>query len=55
MVIPAGTYSNTEDFQTITCQAVLYCRSDLDDDTVYNITKAFYESAEEIAKSAPGR
>ena len=53
MVIPAGTYSNTEDFQTITCQAVLYCRSDLDDDTVYNITKAFYESAEEIAAAHP--
>ena len=53
MVIPAGTYSNTEDFQTITCQAVLYCRSDLDDDTVYNITKAFYESADEIAAAHP--
>ncbi|MCB6609395.1 TAXI family TRAP transporter solute-binding subunit [[Clostridium] symbiosum] len=53
MVIPAGTYSNTEDFQTITCQAVLYCRADLDDDTVYNITKSFYESAEEIAAAHP--
>ena len=49
LVIPAGTYSNTEDFQTITCQAVLYCRADLDEETVYQITKSFYESADAIA------
>lgn len=53
MIIPAGTYSNTEDFQTITCQAALYCRADLDEETVYQITKAFYESAEEIAAAHP--
>lgn len=53
LVIPAGTYSNTEDFQTITCQAVLYCRADLDEETVYQITKSFYESAEEIAGAHP--
>lgn len=49
-VIPAGTYSDqTEDCNTVTCKAVLYCRSDLDDETVYQITKAFYESGDEIA------
>ena len=48
-VIPAGTYDRqTEDINTITCEAVLYCRADLDEDTVYQITKAFYESAEDI-------
>ena len=49
-VIPAGTYDRqTEDINTITCEAVLYCRADLDEETVYQVTKAFYESADEIA------
>ena len=48
-VIPAGTYDRqTEDINTITCEAVLYCRADLDEDTVSQITTAFYESAEDI-------
>lgn len=49
-VIPAGTYNKqTEDCNTITCKAALYCRADLDEETVYQITKAFYESGDEIA------
>lgn len=49
-VIAAGTYPDQkEDCNTITCKAVLYCRADLDDETVYQITKAFYESGDEIA------
>lgn len=49
-VIPAGTYPDqTEDCNTVTCKAVLYCRADLDEETVYQITKAFYESGDEIA------
>ncbi len=49
-VIPAGTYPDqTEDCNTITCKAVLYCRADMDEETVYKITKAFYESGDEIA------
>ncbi len=48
-VIPAGTYDRqTEDINTITCEAVLYCRADLDEETVYQVTKAFYESADDI-------
>lgn len=51
-VIPAGTYPDqTEDCNTITCKAVLYCRADLDEETVYQITKAFYESGDEIASA----
>ena len=49
LVIPAGTYSNKEPFNTITCQAALYCRKDMTEDEVYEITKAFYENAAEIA------
>lgn len=49
-VIPAGTYPDqTEDCNTITCKAALYCRADLDEELVYKITKAFYESGDEIA------
>lgn len=49
-IIPAGTYPDQkEDCETITCKAVLYCSADLDDETVYQITKAFYESGDEIA------
>ncbi len=50
-VIPAGTYGDkqTEDNNTITCKAVLYCRPDIDEDTVYKITKAYYESKDVIA------
>lgn len=51
LVIPAGTYTNTEDFNTITCQAALYCRKDMSEDEVYEITKAFYENAAEIASA----
>ena len=49
-VIPAGTYPDQEeDCNTITCKAVLYCRADLPDDVVYLITKAFYETGDEVA------
>jgi|SRR5699024_4578044 len=49
-VIPAGTYDGQEeDINTITCKAALYCRADLDEETVYQITKAFYESGDDIA------
>jgi len=52
MVIPAGTYSDqTEDIYTITCQAALYCRADLDEEAVYQMTKALYESAAAIASA----
>lgn len=50
LVIPAGTYNKqTEDINTITCQAALYCSKDLSEETIYEITKQFYENAETIA------
>ena len=48
-VIPAGTYSNTEDINTVTCQAALYCTKDLDDETAYQLVKSFYENGSKIA------
>lgn len=49
-VIPANTYNGqTEDCNTITCKAALYCAATLDEETVYQITKAFYETGDEVA------
>jgi TRAP transporter TAXI family solute receptor len=46
--IPAGTYGNDKDILTINMQAALYCKADLKDDLVYELTKTFYEKADEI-------
>ncbi|MDR3220788.1 MAG: TAXI family TRAP transporter solute-binding subunit [Candidatus Accumulibacter sp.] len=46
--IPAGTYGNDKDALTINMQAALYCKADLKDDLVYELTKTFYEKADEI-------
>ena len=45
----AGTYPNvTEDVTTVAVMATLICDADLDEDTVYNITKGIYENLEPI-------
>ena len=47
--IPAGTYNGqTEDVTTITVKATLIVSADLDEDTVYKITKAIFDNIEEI-------
>ncbi len=47
--IPAGTYANqTEDVNTITVKATLIVSADLDEDTVYNITKAIFDHIDDI-------
>ena len=49
--IPAGTYGNqTEDVTTITVKATLIVSADLDEDTVYEITKAIFENTADITK-----
>jgi len=48
-VIPAGTYGNANDAYTISMQAALYCKADLPEDLVYELTKVFYEKNAEIA------
>ena len=45
----AGTYPNvTEDVTTVAVMATLICDADLDEETVYNITKGIYENLEPI-------
>ncbi|MBO8168978.1 MAG: TAXI family TRAP transporter solute-binding subunit [Thermoanaerobacteraceae bacterium] len=49
--IPAGTYEGQDEpAHTVSQWAVLYCKKDLDEDLVYNLTKVMYENTEEIAQ-----
>ncbi len=51
-VVPAGTYTTqTADVTTITVKATLIVSADLDEDTVYEMTKAIFDNIEAI-KSA---
>lgn len=50
-VIPAGTYNNTEDVQTTAIKMVMFTTADLDEDTVYDLTKTFWEHVEELAET----
>ena len=54
--VPAGTYKGqTEDVTTITVKATLIVSADIDEDTVYEITKAIFDNAEAItAEHAKG-
>ncbi|WP_118135542.1 TAXI family TRAP transporter solute-binding subunit [Oceanicella sp. SM1341] len=55
--IPAGTYGpnvvNTDDVYSLGSVVGVATRADLDEDTVYAITKAFWEGAEKMRDSAP--
>lgn len=49
--IPAGTYPGQEEpVDTITVKATIIVSKDLDEDTVYNMTAAIFDHADEIAK-----
>ena len=54
--IPAGTYKGQEeDVTTVTVKATLIVSADLDEDTVYNLTKAIFENIDAItAANAKG-
>lgn len=48
--IPAGTYRNqSDDVETVAVMAMLTVRKGLDDDLVYNITKALFENLDMLA------
>ncbi|MEW6661669.1 MAG: TAXI family TRAP transporter solute-binding subunit [Bacillota bacterium] len=50
-VIPAGTYKGVDkDVHTVALQAALYVRADMDEETVYNLTKILYEKGDDITK-----
>ncbi len=55
-IIPAGTYNGQDaDVRTIAVKATMIVSADLDEDTVYKLTKAIFDNAEAItAENAKG-
>ncbi len=50
--IPKDAYKGmTEDVQTLAVKATFIVRPDLDEETVYNMTKALFENAEDVANA----
>ena len=51
-VIPAGSYPNQkDDIQTTAIKMVLFCSADLDEETVYMLTKTLWENIGELGAS----
>ena len=51
-MIPAGSYPNQkEDVTTTAIKMVLFCSSDLDEETVYMLTKTLWENIAELGES----
>ncbi len=45
---PAGTYKYMDkDYPTVLCNNIMFCSADLDDETVYQMTKCVYENLDE--------
>lgn len=52
--IPAGTYQGVDkDVEALGIRDILVCNSDMDEDTVYQITKTLYENLAQIQKLHP--
>ena len=50
--IPAGTYPNQkEEITTTAIKMVLFCSTDLDEETVYMLTKTLWENIGELGES----
>lgn len=48
-VVPAGTYKGQDkDVESVSVVHMILCRADLDDDTVYEITKAMWDNIDDI-------
>lgn len=47
-VVPSGTYKIPEDVSTVAVQAMLVVRDDLDEQLVYDITKAIFENLDQV-------
>ncbi|WP_042350515.1 TAXI family TRAP transporter solute-binding subunit [Bacillus massiliigorillae] len=47
-VVPANTYKIKQDVNTVAVQAMLVVRADLDEQLVYDITKAIYEHLDKV-------
>lgn len=47
-MIPAGTYDNEEDVETVAVKSILITREDLSEELVYNITKTIFENLDAL-------
>lgn len=54
--VPANTYKNlTEDFVTVGLSSLIFARVDLNEDFVYDATKAIWDNLERIRQEQPAR
>ncbi len=54
LVIPAGTYAGqTADINTTSLPVVAYTTTAMDDETAYNLTKAYWDQKQVMSQSAP--
>lgn len=52
LIIPAGTYPGQDaDVQTSAIKMVMFCSGDLDQETVYQLTKTFWENIDVLGES----
>lgn len=52
--IPAGTYEKIDkDINTSAVKMVMFTRADMDDETIYKLTKSFWENIDEIKAVSP--
>lgn len=49
--VKEGTYGLKEDTKTVAVMAMLAVRADIDEDTVYNVTKALFENVDKITNA----
>ena len=50
--IPAGTYPGQDnDVKTTAIKMVMFCRGDLDEQTVYDLTKTFWNNIKELGQA----
>lgn len=51
-IIPAGTYPGQDsDVQTSAIKMTMFCRGDLDEETVYQLTKVFWENIDTLGEA----
>ncbi|WP_059103500.1 TAXI family TRAP transporter solute-binding subunit [Shouchella shacheensis] len=56
LAIPSGSYANQEeDVLTVTTMAMLVVNADMNEETVYQLTKSFWENVERFQEEQPNR
>lgn len=53
IVIPAGTYQQDEEIDTVGVDVLLICRDNLGEETVYRMLTTFFDGIQDLAKKQP--